>query len=245
MEGSWRQKMILSILTTCGDDNNDTYKESMECESDNDMEVIIQPTEKTKGKRNQIIDELIWTQATMRIAKRKKIRAGIICEENIGCCVECDDNCTSGEKCKNKKIQNKMWKPVEKKMTENGKENGLFVKEDCKIGDLIIEYVGKNVQTEHAINSIYYMSINGARLWINATNMGGLAKFINHSCDPNCILVQWVVNGLPRMCFFANKEIKEGAELTFDYNWKCDEDQTRTECKCGTANCRGFIEKID
>ena len=52
MEGSWRQKMILSILTTCGDNDNDTYKEGMEYESDNDMEVIIQPTKKTKGKRN-------------------------------------------------------------------------------------------------------------------------------------------------------------------------------------------------
>jgi SET domain-containing protein len=85
------------------------------------------------------------------------------------------------------------------------------------------------------------MSINNAQLWINATNMGGMARFINHSCDPNCILEQWEVNGLPRMCFFAIKEIKEGDKLTFDYHWECDEDQTRTECKCGTANCKGFI----
>ncbi len=92
-------------------------------------------------------------------------------------------------------------------MTENCKEYGLFVKEDCKIGDLIIEYVGKVVQKENTNNNnIYYMSKNGAQLWINATHMGGLAKFINHSCNPNCILEQWEVNGLPRMCFFAIKE---------------------------------------
>jgi SET domain-containing protein len=41
-----------------------------------------------------------------------------------------------------------MRNSMEKKITENGKEYGLFVKEDCKIGDLIIEYVGKVVQTE-------------------------------------------------------------------------------------------------
>ena len=128
-------------------------------------------------------------------------------------------------------------------MTENGKEYGLFVMEDCKIGDFIIEYVGKVVQTTTAKNNIYYMSINRARLWINATNMGGMAKFINHSCDPNCILKQWEVNGLPRMCYFAIKEIKEGVELTFDYNWECDEDQNMTECKCGTVNCKGFFER--
>jgi sentrin-specific protease 1 len=148
MEGSWRQKMILSILTTCGDNDNDTYKEGMEYESDNDMEVIIQPTKKTKGKRSEIIDELIWTQATKVIAKRIQNSAGKQCKENSDCYVECDDDCTSGEQCTNKRIQNKMWKSVVKKMTENGKEYGLFVKEDCKIGDLIIEYVGKVVQTE-------------------------------------------------------------------------------------------------
>ena len=39
--------------------------------------------------------------------------------------------------------------------------------------------------------------------------------------------------------FFANKEIKEGDELTFDHNWECDRNTRKTECKCGTANCRG------
>ena len=47
-----------------------------------------------------------------------------------------------------------MWKLVDKKMTENDKEYGMFVKEDCKIGDIIIEYVGKVVQKTYAINKI-------------------------------------------------------------------------------------------
>ena len=42
--------------------------------------------------------------------------------------------------------------------------------------------------------------------------------------------------------FFANKAIKEGDKLTFDYNWECDRNKRKTECKCGIANCRGFIE---
>ena len=84
----------------------------------------------------------------MRIAKQIQNGAQKKCKENSDCCVECDDDCTNGEQCTNKRIQNKMWKSVERKMTENGKEYGLFVKEDCKIGDLIIEYVGKVVQSE-------------------------------------------------------------------------------------------------
>jgi histone-lysine N-methyltransferase SETD2 len=180
----------------------------------------------------------------MRIAKQIQNGPRKQCKENSDCYVECDDDCSSGKQCTNKRIQNEIWKSVEQKMTENGKENGLFVMEDCKIGDLIIEYVGRVVTTKHTINNIYYMSIDNAPLWINATNMGGWAKFINHSCDPNCILEQWEVNGLPRMCFFAIKEIKEGAELTFDYHWECNKNQTKTECKCGTVNCKGFIERI-
>ncbi len=61
--------MILSILTLCDDDGNDTYKDGMEYKSDNDMVEIIQPTKKAKGMRNKIIDKLIWTKETMRIAK--------------------------------------------------------------------------------------------------------------------------------------------------------------------------------
>ncbi len=145
--------MILSILTTCGDDYNDTYKEGMENESDNEMEVIIQHTKKTKENSNRIIDENIWSQRTKKIAYQIKIGANKNCKENRHLKIECDDDCISGEKCTNKKIQNKMWKKVERKMTKNGKEYGLFVKEDCNRGEFIIEYVGKVVTNEHAINN--------------------------------------------------------------------------------------------
>ncbi len=56
-------------------------------------------------------------------------------------------------------------------------------------------------------------------LWINGNKNGGPAQYINHSCNPNCELVQWGVDGLPRMCSFANKNIHSGIEVTFDYNW--------------------------
>ena len=88
------------------------------------------------------------------------------------------------------------------------------------------------------------MTLFHAQLWIDSANMGGMAMFINHSCDPNCILQRWEVGGLPHMCFFAIKNIKEGDELIFYQNWECDKDKKKTECKCGTATCRGFIEKL-
>ncbi len=95
----------LSILTQCNDNGNDTYKEGMEYESDKDMVEIIQPTKKAKGKH--IIDELIWTKETNKIAEPIKNGAGKQCKENSDCYVECDDDCTSGEQCTNKRIKRK------------------------------------------------------------------------------------------------------------------------------------------
>ncbi len=43
---------------------------------------------------------------------------------------------------------------------------------------------------------------------------------INHSCKPNCVLEQWCIDKLPHMCFFVNKDITCGEELTFHCNWE-------------------------
>ena len=69
------------------------------------------------------------------------------------------------------------------------------------------------------------MKINTAQLWINATNMGGMEKFSNHSFNPNCKLEQREVDRLPRMCFFAIKKIKENSDCYVE----CDDDCTSGE----------------
>jgi hypothetical protein len=171
-------------------------KEGIEYKSDKDMVEIIQPTKKAKGKRNKIIDELIWTQATRDIAEFHQLGENKECKENSGLNVECSDRCTSKEQCSNKRVQNKNWKSVGKRQTENGKEYGQFVKENYKKGDLIIEYVGNIVQKYNKNNhNIYYMTLIEKQLWIKSANVGGLAMFINHSCDPNCKLQRWEVRG--------------------------------------------------
>ena len=97
------------------------------------------------------------------------------------------------------------------------------MKENCKEGDLIIEYVGKVVRkiNKSITSTVYLTTVFDKKLWIDETKMGGLAKFINHSCNPNCKLQKWEVSRLPRMSCFAIKKIKEGDKLTFDYNWEC------------------------
>jgi SET domain-containing protein len=83
--------------------------------------------------------------------------------------------------------------------------------------EYVIEYVGK-IEYKRRENN-YIMKINGMNLCINGDKNGGHAQYINYSCNPNCELVQWDVDSLPRMCFFAKKNIKSGMEFTFNYNW--------------------------
>ncbi len=107
---------------------------------------------------------------------------------------------------------------VEVRHTKDGKGSGLFAMEDIiEKDDYVIEYVGK-IKYKRRENN-YIMKINGMNLWINRDKHGGPAQYINHSYNPNCELLRWGVDGLPRMCFFAKKNIKSGMEFTFNYKW--------------------------
>ncbi len=119
--------------------------------------------------------------------------------------------------CKNKRVYKCLWKKVEVRHTKNGKGRGLFAMEDIDKDDYVIEYVGR-IEYKRRENN-YMMKINGINLWINRNKNGGPARYMNHSCNPNCELLHWGVDGLRRMCFFAKKNIKSGIEFTFDYNW--------------------------
>ena len=52
---------------------------------------------------------------------------------------------------------------------------------------------------------------------IDPTYKGTVARFMNHSCDPNCITEKWIVLGEICIGIFALRDIKEDEELTFDY----------------------------
>lgn len=68
------------------------------------------------------------------------------------------------------------------------------------------------------------------------------ARFINHSCDPNCDAV--VEDG--RIWIDAIRDIEPGEELAYDYAYVLNERHSpaakrRYPCRCGAANCRGTI----
>lgn len=46
-----------------------------------------------------------------------------------------------------------------------------------------------------------------------------IGRFVNHSCEPNCEMQKWSVNGLFRMALFALRDIEPLEELSYDYNF--------------------------
>ena len=76
---------------------------------------------------------------------------------------------------------------------------------------------------------------------IDATT-GSIARFVNHSCAPNCRMIKWIVSGQPRMALFAgDRPIMTGEELTYDYNFDPFSAKNVQKCLCGSENCRGVL----
>lgn len=77
---------------------------------------------------------------------------------------------------------------------------------------------------------------------IDGNRKGNDARYINHSCDPNC---EAVTVG-KKIFIYARKNIQPGVELAYDYKyeWSNDKDDIDLyKCECGTAKCRGTIMK--
>merc|ERR1712100_923447 len=66
----------------------------------------------------------------------------------------------------------------------------------------------------------YYIISIGNSKYVDATRKGNLGRFINHSCNPNCIPEIWHVNGQRCVGIFAKKDIRPGEEVTFDYQFQ-------------------------
>ena len=76
---------------------------------------------------------------------------------------------------------------------------------------------------------------------IDATT-GSIARFVNHSCEPNCRMIKWIVSGQPRMALFAgDRPIMTGEELTYDYKFDPFSAKNVQKCLCGSAKCRGVL----
>ncbi|HEY0994795.1 MAG TPA: SET domain-containing protein-lysine N-methyltransferase [Gemmatimonadaceae bacterium] len=129
---------------------------------------------------------------------------------------------------------------------------GAFATKRIPKGTRIIEYTGEKISNEEADRRYddtkmrrhhTFLFILNSKWILDAAHGGGPAKYINHSCDPNCEAV--TVAGR-RIYIEAIRTIQPGEELLYDYQYERTEDHTAEDeefyrCLCGAPNCRGTI----
>lgn len=91
---------------------------------------------------------------------------------------------------------------------------GLYAFEDIKRGATIIEYVGRRISSSQgdALNTRYIFRVS-PRIDIDGSPRFNTARYINHSCRPNCE----AINRRGRIFIVARRRIRSGEELTYDY----------------------------
>ena len=125
---------------------------------------------------------------------------------------------------------------------------GLFAKSDINKGEKVIEYKGRKFthkqveENDRFDNSkaIYLFTLN-ERYVLDGDTKTNTAKYINHSCNPNCEVD--IIKG--KIWIIAIKDIKKGDELSYDYGFGYDADFRQFPCKCGSKNCCGYIVRDD
>ena len=142
-----------------------------------------------------------------------------------------------------------MWKV--KKSPIHG--TGVFATKDIKKNTRIIEYIGEKVtrsegnrRSEKRLKaflhsktdgSVYIFELN-SRYDIDGNFEYNKARYINHSCKPNCE-VDIVDN---HIWISSIKSIRKGDELSYDYGFEFDKDDYKDHiCKCGNKDCIGYI----
>ena len=129
--------------------------------------------------------------------------------------------------------------------------NGVFAVDNLAEGETLIEYKGEVINWKEALrrhphdpaqpNHTFYFHIDDGRV-IDGNVNGNAARWINHSCEPNCEADE--VDG--RVYIKALRNIAAGEELNYDYGLIIDEPYTpkllsEFPCWCGSENCRGTL----
>ena len=163
---------------------------------------------------------------------------------------ECDHSCRLGSQCTNNAIQKHSSPAIVERFMTMGKGWGIRTKTVMPPGSFIMEYVGevvtdkefkRRMSTEYKNDNHHYCLHLGEGLVIDGHRMGGECRFVNHSCQPNCEMQKWSVNGVYRMALFSSKYLPVDTELTYDYNFSLFNPHEGQECKCNSHECRGVI----
>ncbi|XP_073511675.1 histone-lysine N-methyltransferase 2B isoform X2 [Phyllobates terribilis] len=127
---------------------------------------------------------------------------------------------------------------------------GLFCKRNIDAGEMVIEYSGNVIRAVLTDKREKYYDSKGIGCYmfriddfdvVDATMHGNAARFINHSCEPNCYSRVIHVEGQKHIVIFALRSIYRGEELTYDYKFPIEDASSKLHCNCGAKKCRRFL----
>ena len=179
---------------------------------------------------------------------------------------ECNDNCSctrwrGKQQCLNRVVQSAPVNPAHRLLVfHTGTRGwGALTLQPIPARQYVCEYVGEVISealaesrsdkflfspdTKLITQGRFLLSSNLEPPSLDATQIGHIARFINHSCQPNCSVKQVLIEGRewlkPHFAFFANRHIAAGEELTINYSYS-EEAMLRLfngPCKCD--HCEG------
>ncbi|ETK91985.1 hypothetical protein F441_04671 [Phytophthora nicotianae CJ01A1] len=131
-----------------------------------------------------------------------------------------------------------------------GKGIALVAAERFEEDALVFQYVGEvlsqaaylhqELKDGHRSAHTYGIAATTSEV-IDASYVGGMARFANHSCSPNCTIERWEVAGETCCGKFAKQTIHAGEEITIRYGKSFVLPEKEKLCLCGSSNCTGFM----
>lgn len=125
---------------------------------------------------------------------------------------------------------------------------GVFADEPITCGEFVAEYKGELVSQQEADRRFaYYMSKGmsdylfsiDSNIICDATVKGSIARFINHSCEPNCEARIVMHQNQKKIALYALRDLEVGEELCYDYKFPIEEgSDAKIACNCGAKKCR-------
>lgn len=200
----------------------------------------------------------------------KNYNLGLLVEEKLtevnSSILECNSCCGCGETCNNRLVQ---FGPNTNLVIFKHDLKGYGLKTNALIkrGEFICEYAGELISKEEArkrshddkINYIFvlrehFSNFSVTETFIDPTKIGNIGRYINHSCNPNTLVIPVRIDSvIPRLAIFALCDIEAGEEITYDYagivcnlsgdivSSECSLQNNKVLCLCGSNSCRKYL----
>ncbi|NXP24255.1 SETMR methyltransferase, partial [Scytalopus superciliaris] len=184
---------------------------------------------------------------------------------------ECNALCRCGESCQNRLVQRGLRLRLQVFRTQR-KGWGVRTLEFIPRGGFVCEYAGevlgwaearRRIQAQRPEDPNYIIAVREhlhdgrvLQTFVDPTHVGNVGRFLNHSCEPNLVMVPVRVDStVPRLALFAATDIPAGEELSYDYSGRFrnslgssreqqpgeEENRLRKPCYCGSQTCASFL----